>query len=70
MGLAYVMLFIMILGGGALAALFFKAAREIWERSRWPFLAAVPLILAALCAAGALYVLAIVWREPPWRFRF
>lgn len=70
MGLAYFFLFLMIIGGAAGAVVLLKMAREVWSGPRWRWLAIVPLGLGLLCAAAALSVLYIVWREPPWRFNF
>lgn len=70
MGLGYVLLFIMIIWAAGIAVLLLKAAWEIWKKSRLKFLAIIPLLFAGFCAAAAFYLLAIVWREPPWGFHF
>lgn len=70
MGLAYLFLFGMILGAIGAAALLLKTAWEAWKKPRQKALAVIPLLLAAACAAAALYLLMIAWREPPWGFHF
>lgn len=70
MGLAYLFLFVMILGAAGIAVALLIAAWEIWKKARFKILAIIPLLLAGLCAVVAFYLLAIVWREPPWRFHF
>ena len=68
MGLAYFSLFGMILGTGEGAVLALKSAWEAWKRRRMPVV--LLLLLAVVSAAVALYLLMIVWREPPWKFFF
>ena len=70
MGLAYLFLFIMILGGGGVAVALVIVAWNIWKKARFKILAILPLLLAVLCAVVVFYLLAIVWREPPWGFHF
>ena len=70
MGLAYLFLFGMILGGIGAAVLLLRAAWEVWKKIRLKVLAVIPLLLAVACAVVAFYLLMIVWREPPWRFHF
>lgn len=53
-----------------MAAVFAIAAWNIWKKARFKILAVIPLFLAVPCAAAACYLLAIVWREPPWGFHF
>lgn len=68
MGLGYFFLFITILWAAGIAAVLLKAAWELWKKPRLKPLAVISLLLAGLCAAAALYLLAIIWREPPWGF--
>ena len=68
MGLAYFFLFGMILGAGGGAVLALKSAWEVRKRRKIP--AVLLLLLAVVSAAVALYLLMIVWREPPWKFSF
>ena len=68
MGLAYFFLFGMILGAGGGAVLALKSTWEVWKRRK--ILAVLLLLLAVVSAAVALYLLMIVWREPPWKFFF
>ena len=70
MGLGYFFLFVMILGAGAAAVSLLKTAWEIWKKPRIKIFAIIPLLFAGFCAAAALYFLVIVWRDPPWAFRF
>jgi len=70
MGLGYCLLFAMILGGAVIAVLLLRVAWRVWKGSRWRGLAVFPLLLAIYCAGAAIYLLGIVWREPPWRFSF
>lgn len=70
MGLAYLFLFIMILGATGAAVALLVAAWKIWKKSRFKIFAIIPMLLAVPCAVVAFYLLAIVWREPPWRFHF
>ena len=70
MGLGYVLVLGMALGGFGMAVTLWGAAREMWKKSRWRILAAVPLLLGVLCAGMACYLLGIIWREPPWSFHF
>lgn len=53
-----------------MAAVFAIAAWNIWKKARFKILAVIPLFLAVPCAAAACYLLAIVWREPPWGVHF
>lgn len=69
-GLAYLFLFIMIFGTAGMAAVFVIAAWYIWKKAHFKILAIIPLFLAVPCTAAACYLLAIVWREPPWGFHF
>ena len=68
--MAYLFLFIMILGAAGTAVAFVIVAWMIWKRARFKILAIIPLLLAVPCAVAAFYLLAIVWREPPWGFHF
>ncbi len=70
MGLAYFILFGMILGAVALAIISLKAAWEIWKGSQWKVMAVFPVLLAVLCFGVAFYLIAIIWKEPPWGFHF
>ena len=70
MGLAYLFLFVMILGAAGIAVALVIAAWNIWKKARFKILAILPLLLAVLCAVVVFYLLAIVWREPPWGFHF
>lgn len=70
MGLAYLFLFIMILGATGAAVALLVAAWKIWKKSRFKIFAIIPMLLVVPCAVVAFYLLAIVWREPPWRFHF
>lgn len=38
----------------------------IWKKSRFKIFAIIPVLLAVFYAVAAFYLLAIVWREPPW----
>lgn len=69
-GLAYLFLFVMILGAAGIAVALVIAAWNIWKKARFKFLAIIPLLLAVPCAVVTFYLLAIVWREPPWGFHF
>ena len=69
-GLAYLFLFIMALGAAGTAAALLTAAWNIWKKARFKFLEIIPLLLAVPCAVVAFYLLAIVWKEPPWGFHF
>ena len=68
MGLAYFFLFIMILGTAGTAVTLLVLAWIIWKKSRFKIFAIIPVLLAVPCAVAAFYLLAIVWREPPWGF--
>ena len=70
MGLAYLFLFIMILGAIGAAFALLVAAWKIWKKSRLKIFAIIPVLLAVPCVVVAFYLLAIVWREPPWGFHF
>lgn len=63
MGLGYFLLFAAILGGGALAAVLFRLARRDWNTPGMQGPAVLFFLLAALCAAGAVFFLMIVLRE-------
>ena len=69
-GLAYLFLFIMILGAVGIAVALVIVAWNIWKKARFKILAIIPLLLAVPCAVVAFYLLAIVWKEPPWGFHF
>ena len=69
-GLAYFFLFIMILGATGVDVALVIAAWIIWKKARFKILIIIPLLLAVPCAVVAFYLLAIVWREPPWGFHF
>ena len=69
-GLAYFFLFIMILGATGVDVALVIAAWIIWKKARFKILIIIPLLLAVPCAVVAFYLLAIVWREPPWGFYF
>ena len=70
MGLAYLFLFIMILGATGAAVALLVAAWKIWKKSRFKIFAIIPMLLVVPCAVVAFYLLAIVWREPPWGVHF
>lgn len=70
MGLAYLFLFIMILGAAGIAVALVIAAWNIWKKARFKILAIIPLLLVTPCAVVVFYLLEIVWREPPWGFHF
>lgn len=70
MGLAYFFIVSMILGAAVSAVIFLRAAWDIYKKPRLKILAVFPFLLAGIFAAAAFYLLAIVWREPPWHFRF
>jgi len=69
-GLAYLFLFIMILGVAGIAVALVIAAWNIWKKARFKILAIIPLLLVIPCAVVVFYLLEIVWREPPWGFHF
>lgn len=69
MGLAYFFLFFMLLGSASLAAVLLTAAWKMRRNAHWAALT-VLWVLGGLFVAAALYLLAILWREPPWRFHF
>ena len=69
-GLAYLFILVMILGTTGAAVALLAAAWKIWKRARFKILAIIPLFLTAPCAVVTVYLLAIVWREPPWGFHF
>ena len=66
MGLAYFFLFIIILGAAGAAVALLVLAWIIWKKSRFKIFSVIPVLLAVPCAVAAFYLLAIVWREPPW----
>ena len=68
MGLAYFFLFIMILGAAGAAVALLVLAWIIWKKSGFKIFSVIPVLLAVPCAVAAFYLLAIVWREPPWGF--
>ena len=70
MGLAYLFLFIMILGVAGIAVALVIAAWNIWKKARLKILAIIPLLLVIPCAVVVFYLLEIVWREPPCGFHF
>ena len=70
MGLAYLILFIIILEAAEIAVALVIAAWIIWKKARFKILVIIPLLLVIPCAVVAFYLLAIVWREPPWGFHF
>lgn len=69
-GLGYCLLFAMILGGAVVAGFLLRAAWKVWKGERWRALAVISLFLGLYCAGVTIYLLGIVWREPPWRFGF
>ncbi len=70
MGLGYFFILVTIAGSAGLAVFLLAAAHSLWNRSGHKLLAAILLFPAGLCAAWALYVLAIFLKEPPWAFHF
>lgn len=70
MGLAYFFIALMISGAGALVVILLRTAWKIWNSPKWRALAALPLLLAVPCGITAVYLVALVWKEPPWGFRF
>ena len=70
MGLAYLFLFIMMLGATGAAVVLLVTAWKIWKKSRFKIFAIIPVLLVVPCVVVAFYLLAIVWREPPWGVHF
>ena len=70
MGLGYLIVFGMALGAISAAIVLLKASWETWKKARLKVLAIFPLLLAVLCAVAAFYLIAVILREPPWRFHF
>ena len=70
MGLAYAMIAVTIAGAAVIGILLLKAAWKLWRERQKKLLPALLLIPAGLCLAVAGSLVLLVWKEPPWSFRF
>lgn len=70
MGLAYAMIAVMLVGSAVIGILLLKAAWDLWRVRQKKLLPALLLIPAGFCIVVAVSLAVLVWKEPPWRFRF
>ena len=70
MGLAYFFLVHYDTGGSRSSGCFIGVGVDNLEKISFKIFSVIPVLLAVPCAAAAFYLLAIVWREPPWGFHF
>jgi hypothetical protein len=70
MGLAYAMIAVMLVGSAVIGILLLKVAWDLWRVRQKKLLPALFLIPAGFCIVVAVSLAVLVWKEPPWRFRF
>lgn len=70
MGLAYAMIAVMLVGSAVIGILLLKVAWDLWRVRQKKLLTALFLIPAGFCIVVAVSLAVLVWKEPPWRFRF